>query len=180
MRLAPADSISLVAWLKHRANQTHARNVATRPIKTGHKARRNGISSADKNDWNGGRRRHGGARRRRSARGRNRRDPMLNQVSDGRRQPVILALCPTVFDRQVLTVHISSFLQPLLEPRGQRRGKCGRGAMNESNRCCWGLLCVRGERPSRRSADKGDELALTRSPRRREQVVSLGCEAQGP
>jgi hypothetical protein len=81
-----------------------------------------------------------------------------NQLRRERRQSVILALSPTIFDNYILSFGVSAFLQSIA-----KRGQVGRisfmrGSIQEANyRHRWLSLCR--ERPSRRTTEKRDEFA---------------------
>ena len=42
---------------------------------------------------------------------------MTNQIGRHRRQQIMVLLGPTIFNRQVLTLDVAGFFQPLPEPR---------------------------------------------------------------
>jgi hypothetical protein len=75
------------------------------------------------------------------------------------RQAINVAICPTVFDGNVLTDEVTALLQTFAE-RSQLSFKhhVGRSAVQEAN-CRHRLLRARRERPSRRAAQQRDELA---------------------
>src|SRR5262245_22836550 len=70
------------------------------------------------------------------------------------------ALRPPVFDRDVLTLDISSFFQAAAERRQPRPVAIGRSTVEEPDYGHRGLLRARRERPrSRGAADERDERA---------------------
>src|SRR5262249_34519391 len=66
---------------------------------------------------------------------------------------------PTIFDRHVLALDKSLFLQTLLECRHDMHEPWGRRAAKKANHRYRSLLCPRRERPRRRAAEQRDEIA---------------------
>ena len=101
-----------------RGQEGDARDVAARPVEAGDKAELDRVA-ADREDDRDRRGRRLGRKRRRRAAGRDdHRHLTANQIGRQRRQPIILALRPAVFDRDVPALDIAGFAQALAE-RGQ-------------------------------------------------------------
>src|SRR5262249_6892207 len=134
------------------------------PVEAGDEAQSDWISAGPEDDWNcrgcrlgrhcpwsaAGRRDHGHL--------------TCNQISRHRRQSVIVALRPTIFDQDILTFDVAEFTEPFAE-RGDvvsiRVGPCATQQADHRHR--W-LLRARRERPrSRRAAEQRDELAARHS-----------------
>src|SRR5262245_47379414 len=84
-----------------------------------------------------------------------------DEVRHQRRQATVLALKPMVLDRYVLTLDIAG--QAGAERRCVARHATGRPRMYDSDDGHRRLLRVRRERPRRRAAEQGDELAAVHS-----------------
>ena len=95
----------------------HARDVAARPAKAGDEAEPDRVAARFEDDRNGRGRRLCRKRRRSAGRG-NHGHLTMNQISRHRRQPIVLAFRPTVFDRHVLAIDVTGFAQPF-EKGGQ-------------------------------------------------------------
>jgi hypothetical protein len=97
--------------------RAHTRHVAARPVEAGDKAELDWIAASDEDDRDC---RGGPFRRKRrdgtAARG-NERDFAADEISRKRRQSVVLALCPTVFDCHIPALSEPGFIETL--------GKCG-------------------------------------------------------
>ena len=137
----------------------HARNVAARPVKAGDEPEPDRVAACFKDDRN-----RLGCRlcrkRRRSASRRNHSHPTMNQISHHRRQPIISALRPAVFDRHVLAFDVTGFAQPFEKGRQLSRITFGRSEVDKPDHRHRRLLRARSERPCcRSSAEKRDELA---------------------
>src|SRR5262245_27862443 len=76
-----------------------------------------------------------------------------------RRQPIILPERPAVFDGHVLTIDEAGFLQASSECLHQMRSILGRPGAEIPDHRHGRLLRARRERPRRREAEQGDELA---------------------
>jgi hypothetical protein len=94
----------------------HARDVAAWPVQTGDEAELDRIGAGFEHDRNGRGRR---LRRqcRRGAGSGNYRDVTLNQIGRQRRQPVILALRPAVFDCNVAAIDVTGLTEPFDKSR---------------------------------------------------------------
>src|SRR5262249_25597467 len=92
---------------------------------------------------------------------RDQRHTTLDQIGRERRQSIILILCPTIFDRQILALDKAGFQQALTECRrvSGRRSPGRRPRAQESNHRHRRLLRPRRDRPRRRTAEQGYELA---------------------
>src|SRR5262249_41556425 len=76
------------------------------------------------------------------------------------RQPIIVALRPAIFDRQILSLDIVGFTQSLAECCQNRFIWSRQGAAEKAHHWHRLLLRARRQRPSRyRAADQGDDLA---------------------
>src|SRR5262249_54501278 len=87
-----------------------------------------------------------------------------NQIRRQGRQAIVLTVCPTVFDGDVLTYDIAAFGQRLAEagqhwPALRER----RAAEKPDHRHRW-LLCARRERPRGCAAEECNEVAPAYSP----------------
>jgi hypothetical protein len=134
--------------------------VAARPSEAGDKTEFDRVVANDEYDGNRRScrlgRQHDGATSGRDDHG----DAPVHQIGGQCRQPIVLAVRETVFDRQVLALDIAGFLQPL--PEGNHTvifGLSRLGAQPPDHRQRR-LLRARRERPGgRRTAKKGYELA---------------------
>ena len=95
-----------------------------------------------------------------------------NQLSRHRRHSVVLPLRPAIFDRHVLALDIAGFLQALTERGHHGRVPARRCAVEEPDHRHRRLLRPRRQRPRRRAAEQGDELAPP-------QVVELHLQPRG-
>src|SRR5262249_59053934 len=86
-----------------------------------------------------------------------------NQLGRQHRQPIVLAFCPAVLDRHVLTLDISGLFQSSAEIAQTLRDNVGRSGVEKSDDRHRRLLRARRERPSRRAAEQRDELAALHS-----------------
>ena len=111
-----------------------------------------------KNDRNGCSRRFRCERRHSAARC-NHCDLSMNQFVCQCRQAIVMAISPTVLDHEVLTFDQIGFAQA--SPKCSRAIGVGlrRAGTEESDHRHCRLLRARGERPSRRAAEQGDEIA---------------------
>ncbi len=139
-----------------------AGDVAARPVQAGDEAELDRIGGGFEHDRNS-RGRFLCRQRRRRAGGGNDRDLMLNQVGRQRRQAVILALGPAVFDPHIAAVDVAGLSEPFEKSRRERRVTLRRGGIEEADHRHRALLGARGERPRhgshRRAAEKRDDLA---------------------
>ena len=117
------------------------------------------ITAAEEDDGNS-RRRGLGRECRGVGVGNDHHDPAANQIGGERRQSIILALRPAVFDRHVPALDSAGFVQALAECSEPLRERPRRHPAEEPNHRHRRLLRARGERPpGRRAAEKRDELA---------------------
>jgi hypothetical protein len=92
----------------------HARNIAARSVEAGNKSECDRISCDLEHNRNGSGRRLRSECRRGGARD-DYGDLTMNQIGRKCRQPIVLILCKTVFDRDVLMLDIASVLQALTD-----------------------------------------------------------------
>src|SRR5262249_57276619 len=83
----------------------------------------------------------------------------LDEFRREARQPIKLIVSPTIFDRQVLALDKSFFLQTLLECRHEMHKPCRRRVAKKADHRHCGLLRARHHRPCRRATEDRDELA---------------------
>ena len=95
----------------------YARQVAAGPVQAGDKPNLDRVDRYREDDRNGRSRRLGRQCRRSAAARRNHGHLTLNQFGRKRRQSIILALRPAIFDRDVLALDISCLFQPLQKRR---------------------------------------------------------------
>jgi hypothetical protein len=95
-------------------NKRDACNVATRPVETGDEPGLDRVNTDNKDDWDRRGRRFSGECRR-AADGRYYGHLTTNQIGRQARQSIVLALRPTVFDRDVLALDVASFVETLPE-----------------------------------------------------------------
>ena len=135
----------------------HAREVASRPVQAGDKAKRQRVAPTTK--------RSGSSRllpllavpqghSRRS------RPPTANEVGGQRGQSIVLVVRPAVFDREVLALDIACLFQAPMERGQEGRVLAGRPAVEEPDYRQRRLLRAGGERPRSRAAEKRDELRV--------------------
>lgn len=87
------------------------------------------------------------------------RDLTVNQFGDQRRQPIVLALCPPVFDRYVLVLDVTGVSEASVESGETLPRRLGRRDMNKPNYRQRRLLRACCERPrERRATERGNEL----------------------
>ncbi len=120
-------------WNQLDDKKGHAGHVATRPGETGDESPRDGIAAAGEDDRDRRGRRLGGADHDVAAA----RDDHLrlaaDQISRQFRQPIIMALRPAEFDRQVAPLDIAGFVQCRAK-RGDKRGvRVGRARAQETD-----------------------------------------------
>src|SRR5262249_40597623 len=87
----------------------------------------------------------------------------LDEFRREARQPIELIVRPTIFDRHVLALDKSFFLQTLLECRHEMHERCGRRATKKANYRYRRLLRPCRDRPRRHAAEQCDELAAPHS-----------------
>src|SRR5262249_10845765 len=87
------------------------------------------------------------------------RDGTADQFGSERRQAVIVAVRPAVFDRHVPALDIAAFRQAAAKGRHGASRLRRRTAAHESDDRTWRLLPADAERPRRRAAEQRDELA---------------------
>jgi hypothetical protein len=86
-------------------------------------------------------------------------DLSANQIGQQRRQAIVLALQPVVFDRHVLAFDVPGFVEALAKSSRKARGGIGRPVSDKPDHRQRRLLRLCSERPScRRASEKGDEL----------------------
>src|SRR5580704_6989132 len=85
------------------------------------------------------------------------------QLVRQRRQSIILALSPAIFDSYVLTIDVAGFAQTFAERRKEIRKLSLRCAFETSNHRQRRLLRTYCDRPNRRATDQPDELAPSHS-----------------
>src|SRR5262245_43619230 len=86
-------------------------------------------------------------------------DLTSNEISCERRQPIQLSLRPVIFDRDVLTIHVTGLVQATAESRHLWSERLRRLPVQESDHRHCRLLRARRERPCRRTAEQRDERA---------------------
>ena len=104
------------------------------------------VAARFEDDRNGRGRRLCRKRRRSAGRG-NHGHLTMNQISRHRRQPIILALRPAVFDRHVLAFDVTGFAQPFEKGGQLSRITLGRSDVDKPNHRHRRLLRTRRERP---------------------------------
>ena len=95
--------------------KTHARDVAARAAEVGDQPGSNGISANREYDWYCRRRRLRCQGRRGAANRGDRRNLPADQIGGQRRQSLVIALRPTVFDRDVATLGKTRLVEALVE-----------------------------------------------------------------
>src|SRR5262249_32906733 len=136
---------------------------AARPGKACNKSNLDWIGSRFKNDGNGFGRRLCCQRRRSAARC-NHCYLSMNQFSGQRRQAIVMALSPTVLNREVLAVDQTRFTQALPKRCHTIGVGLRRAGAEKANHRHRRLLRARRERPCRRcAAEQRDELAAPHS-----------------
>ena len=141
----------------------HARDVAARPVKAGDEAELDRVAARFEDDRNGRGRCLCRKRRRSAGRG-NHGHLTTNQIGRHRRQPIILALRPAVFDRHVVAINVTGFAQPFEKGRQLPRVILGGRSVDKPDHRHRRLLRARRERPRGcRAAEKRDELASLHS-----------------
>jgi hypothetical protein len=73
--------------------------------------------------------------------------PAANQIGHKLRQPIFVVLCPTVFDRHVAAVDVTSFSQAIKKSRQWSRIILMRSNVRPSDHRHCRLLRLRGNRP---------------------------------
>jgi hypothetical protein len=85
---------------------------------------------------------------------------MSNEISRERRQPIQSSLRPAIFDRDVLTLDVTGFVQATAERGHYGSERLSRLSIQESDHRHRRLLPAHGERPSsHRAAEQRDEVA---------------------
>jgi hypothetical protein len=141
----------------------HACQVAAGPAQACNKSNLDRVNSYPEDDRDGG---SGGLCRqgRRSAAGcRNHRHLTVHQFGRKHRQSIVVILCPTIVDLDVLALDVTCVLQPLPEPAQTIRVQIRRCVAEEPNHRHRRLLRPRRERPHGRAAEQRDELAAFHS-----------------
>src|SRR5439155_10826384 len=84
-----------------------------------------------------------------------------DEISGQCGQPIVVALCPAVFDRHILSLGVAGFTQPLAERshRRRRRRGAGRGAAEETDHRHRLLLRAEGAWRGHRAAEEKHQLA---------------------
>src|SRR6516165_11930303 len=133
--------------------------VTTRPGKVGDKTELNGVFADTEYNRNGRGRSLGGDCNSCAA-GRGDHSYMAaDQISGQRCHTIISALQPVVLDYHVLAFDVAGFAQPLTERGRNPRPAFGRPTVNKADHGDGRLLRPRRNRPCRRTAEKGDEIA---------------------
>ena len=102
----------------------HTRYVAARPVQARDQANFHRIATARKDDRDGRGRRFRRESGSPTANCNNDRDPLGNQLTRERRQPVVATVGPTKFDRNVLALDIAGFRQaPVERPNLAQRSR---------------------------------------------------------
>src|SRR5262249_202821 len=141
------------------AEKIDPRQIAARPIEAGDEAQPDRVFAGAKDDRDR-RRCRLGCERRGGTSGRNDYGYLAgNQLGRQLRQPVELTLSPAIFDRHVLALDIAGVLEALAECAHTVRKRIGRCTAEEPDHRHCRLLRARCERPRRRAAEKGNELA---------------------
>ena len=149
--------------LQPRGKMIDAGDVTAGPIEAGDEVQPDGIGAgAEDNGSCRGRRLSREHGRSTSARDDHAHLP-ADQIGRQCRQSVVLTFRPTVFDRHILPFDITRFFQTLAERRdllAERSSRCG---IKEADHRHRRLLRARRERPRRRAAEQGDEVAAFHS-----------------
>jgi len=103
--------------VRHGLTPSHPRDLPARAAQVCDEADLYGVGTGFEDDRNGRICRFCRERSRSAGCG-NHSHPALNQISYQRWQPIMLALRPAVFDRDVLTIDIPGFAQPFENCRG--------------------------------------------------------------
>jgi len=99
-------------------------------------------------------------------------DPASHKVGDESRQPIVLGIGITVFDRDVAAFNESLRTERPVEHRQDQRIGCGRAARQPTDHWCRLLLRRRGQRPCRRAAESSDEF----TPSKANPHLAVPCE----
>jgi hypothetical protein len=113
--------------------QCKACRISARTAEAVDQTRLDWIATHSKDDWNGRRCLLCRHRRNVSAYGCDKRNLSLHKIGGQRRQPVVLARCPSVFNDDVLAVDKSCFAQALLERSNQIFGIDRSATTHEAN-----------------------------------------------
>ncbi len=124
----------------------HARDVAARAVEAGDKAEPDRVGGQLKDDRNRRGRCLGGKRRRSGGRG-NHGHLATDQIGRHRRQPIVLALRPAIFDRYVAAIDVAGFAQPFEKGGQGPRVSLRRLGVEKSDHRQRPLLRARRERP---------------------------------
>src|SRR5215510_291138 len=116
----------------------------------------NRVFADAENDWNRRSSDLGGKRRRVAAGCGNHGNAAANEVSHERRQTIIFALQPVVFEPRVLAFDGAGLVEAFVERRDIARGDIATTAADKSDNWHSLLLRTRRERPSRRAAEQRD------------------------
>src|SRR6516164_3192514 len=146
-------------WRQLGAQNRCACDIAARPAEARYDAELDRINAEEEDDRNcRGRRLGSECRRRRS--GHDDSQLTANQIGRQSRQPVVLALCPTVFDGDILALDMAGFVEAPSEWRQADSAVGFRGSDAEPADHRHRLLRTRRKRPCYyRAADEGDDLA---------------------
>jgi hypothetical protein len=144
--------------LQRAGNQVKPCQIAARAAEAGDQAPLDRVDTGTKHDRNR-RGRRLGRQRGQAVTGDDHGDWPANQIRRQGRQAIVLTVCPTVFDGDVLTYDIAAFGQRLAEagqhwPALRER----RAAEKPDHRHRW-LLCARRERPRGCAAEECNEVA---------------------
>src|SRR6516164_11103033 len=142
-----------------KAEKIDPRQIAARPIEARNKPELHGVRG-DAEDDRDRRRCRLGCECRSGTSGRNDyRYLPANQFGRQLRQPVVLLICPAIFDRHVLALDIAGVLEALAECAHTVRKRVRRCTAEEPDHRHGRLLCTRRERPRcRRAAEQRDEV----------------------
>ena len=108
-------------WLHCDREQTNSRDIASRTVERRYGSSLDRIVPHNDHDWNC-RSRGLGSRRRGASSDRNDDgDTPFHQLAGELRQPIILSLRPTIFDREVASLDIACLAQPFFDRRDRGR-----------------------------------------------------------
>jgi hypothetical protein len=118
------------------------------------------VAAGEKDDRNRDGRRLSRQCRRKSIDGRNHSHLTVNQIGRKSRQSIVLTLCPSIFDCDILPLDVAGFSQASVKGGDCVTERSWRGATYEPNHWHCRLLRARRERPRcRRTAEQRDEIA---------------------
>src|SRR5262249_52217617 len=135
-----------------------AGRIAARSGKTGNETEFNRVFADAENDWNRRSSDLGGKRGRVAGGCGNHGNAAANEVSHERRQTIIFALQPVVFEPRVLAFDGAGLVEAFVERSDIARGNIATTAADKSDNRHRCLLRARRERPRCRAAESQDEL----------------------